>query len=212
MSEYLALLLISIDSQTALYLSLFSLLILTGFGFPLTEEIILILGGYLAYLGLTNFWATCYILVAGILAADIIGYTLGRWAGDWIYKKISRFRFARILVEKAQKYFERYGEKVVFFSRPIPNIRSVVPILAGHFRMKFSKFLIFDVIASVPWTIFLVSLSYYLGSGLDLITEVKEIKHAVFILLAIAAAVYALRTLIKNRSVSNRLGLMTDKK
>ena len=63
--------------------------------------------------------------------------------------------------------------------------------MAGHFRMNFLKFLAYDILAAVPWSFFLISLSYYLGSGLSLITEIKEIKHTIFISLGIAIIVYA---------------------
>jgi len=142
-----------------------------------------------------------YVLTLGIIAADLLGYMLGRFAGDWLSEKVSRFTVLSLLLKKAESYFEKHGEKVVLFSRPFLGVRVAVPIFAGHFKMNFAKFLIFDAIGAIPWTFFLVSISYYLGSGLDLITEVKDVKHLIIGLVALAIASYAGVKFIKTKKL-----------
>lgn len=198
MSSILSSILFSLDSKSALYIGLFLLPILAGVGLPITEEIILIIGGYLVYLEYTKFWPTIYILIAGIIVGDCIMYFLGKFAGGWISEKVSRFRFARMLLEKSKYYLERYGEGTILFSRLLPHVRCAIPFLAGHFRISFAKFILWDAIASIPWTIALVSISYYLGSGLDLITEVREIKWAIFIFIILIIGGYAVFKLLRN--------------
>ena len=193
-----AFLFLPLDSETALYLVLFAILIFSGIGLPIPEEVTLLLGGYLAYLEFVNFWAAVWVLIAGIILADIGGYLLGRFAGEWISKKFFSYQWTVSALKKAEKYFEKYGEKVVIFSRPLLGVRVAVPILAGHFRMNFAKFILFDAAAAIPWTVFLATLSYYLGSGLDLITEVRLIKHTVFILVGIVIVLYAAIKFIGN--------------
>ncbi len=185
-----------LSSAAAVYWTLFLILILSGVGLPVPEEITLLLGGYLAYLGFIDFWPAVYILFGGILAADALGYFMGRTYGERVFRKFERLPYASLVLNKGRYYFDKYGEGVVFFSRVLLGVRVAVPILAGHFRMNFTKFLFFDILASVPWTLFLVTLSYYLGSGLELIAEVREIKHIMFgIILALVTilAVQAIR-------------------
>lgn len=200
----LAFLLLPLDSRTALYIALFGILIFSGLGLPVPEEITLLVGGYLVYLGFIEFWPTVYILIAGIIIADIFGYFLGRYAGEWISSKFLRFRAAALLYEKTEWYFKRHGEKLVLFSRPLIGVRVAVPMLAGHFRMNFVKFLLFDILAAIPWTFLLVSLSYYLGSGLDLITEIREIKLFIFILVWVLVILYAARLVRKTGTPSEK--------
>lgn len=189
----LAFLLLPLDSRMALYAVLVAMLVFSTLGLPVPEEVTLLIGGYLAYLEFIGFWTTIYVLIIGILVADTVGYALGYFIGDWLYAKISRFVVVSSLLARARRLFGKYGEKVMLFSRPLLGVRVVVPIMAGHFRMNFGKFLLFDTIAAIPWAILLVSLSYYLGSGLDLITKVREIKHIFFVLLWIAIVIYAAR-------------------
>lgn len=198
MDLLLAFIWLPLDSTAALYLALFSVLILSGIGLPVPEEVTLLLGGYLAYLEFVDFRLVLYVLMAGIVAADIFGYFMGRFAGEWIYKKISFLKISEILLGKAKWYFDKHGEKVVLLSRPLLGVRVAVPVLAGHFKMNFAKFVLYDLLGAIPWTVFLVSLSYYLGSGLDLITGARELKHGIFAILALVLLVYAGVKFVKN--------------
>lgn len=187
-----------LDSIFSFYAVLAALLILAGIGLPVPEEVTLLLGGYFVYLEITQFWPTILVLIAGILIGDTFGYLMGRFAGDWVDRTIIlRSRFAANFLEKAKGYFERHGEKMVMFSRPLVGVRVVIPILSGHFRMPFMKFLVFDIIAAIPWTIFLVSLSYYVGSSLDLVTEVREIKHLFFALIGLMVILFTITRLVR---------------
>lgn len=196
------LLILPLDHRSLLYLTLFLVLIFSGLGLPVPEEVTLLIGGYLAYLDFISFWPAVYILIAGIIAADVTGYFLGRFAGEKAENYFIRYARIAKFLERARAAFTRHGEKVVIFSRPLLGVRVAVPILAGHFRMNFLKFLIYDALAAIPWTFFLVSLSYYLGSGLELITKVKEIKHAGFAAVGIAILLYAAIKFLKANTTS----------
>jgi len=66
-------------------------------------------------------------------------------------------------LNKADRWFEKYGDKSVIFGRVIPGIRELVSIPAGIFRMKVRKFLIFTFIGSCAWSVALTAIGYYLG-------------------------------------------------
>lgn len=210
MNTLLALILFPVDSPLALYATLFFVMALSGVGLPVPEEVTLVLGGYFAYLELTDFWSTLYILILGILAGDILGYSLGRFAGQWFYEIVSRFRPAELLLHKARHYFDKHGEKVLIFSRALIAVRVAVPILAGHFKMSFIKFLVYDSIAAIVWASWWVFISYYLGFGLDFLTEVREIKHYVVLGLIALIAGYALFLYYKERRKNKGVKLFPD--
>jgi membrane protein DedA with SNARE-associated domain len=179
-----------LNSEWALYVLFFGILVFSGIGLPVPEEVTLLLGGYLAYLGFIGFWQVLYVLIAGIIFADMLGYFLGRFAGDWVSGKFSRFQTSIKILENAKLYFDRHGEKMVLFSRPLVGVRVAVPILAGHFRMSFTKFLIYDALGAIPWTFALVSVSYYFGVGLDWAVEVRELKHIILSVAVLALALW----------------------
>ena len=191
---------IPLESETALYTVLFLILIISGFGVPIPEEATLLVGGYLAYLGFIDFWPTVYLLIAGIIVADSAGYFFGRFAGKFLTEKLSRFKYTSIFLDKTKNYFDKYGERMVLFTRPLLGVRVLVPILAGNFRMNFFKFFIFDALGAIPWTFFLVSASYYFGLGLDLLTEVREIKYVIMTLGIIGVLFLAARVIRKEKA------------
>ena len=185
MTTLLAFLLFPLDSPTGLYAILFAILLLSGIGLPIPEEVTLIFGGYLAYLEFIDFWTATYVLTAGIVAADVGGYLVGRFGGEYIARALTRWQPLEMLHQKVAALFARHGDKIVVMSRPLFMVRVAVPMYAGHVRMRFIKFLLLDIAAAVPWTLFLVSLSYYLGSGFNLLTEIREIKHIFFIVIGL---------------------------
>lgn len=198
MTTLLAFILFPLDSPPALYTVLFGVLVLSGVGLPIPEEVTLIIGGYLAYLEFINFWSAVYVLTAGIVAADVCGYLLGRYGGEYITRVIARWRALGALHEKVAGLFARHGDKIVLLSRPLFVVRVAVPMYAGHTKMRFTKFFLLDIAAAVPWTLFLVSLSYYLGSGFDLVTEIGEIKHIFFIVLGLAIILFTAVRFVKS--------------
>lgn len=195
--------LLPIDSSAlAIYTVLFFVQIISVFGVPIPEEITLLAGGYLAYLEFTSFWPTVFILFAGAISGDMLTYLLGRWVGDWILGKLQRFRLASIFLKKAEGYLEKHGAQVIIWCRPLWGIRSPVLMLTGHLRVNFYKFLLFDIISALPWTILLVSFSYRLGSLFDLVAEAREIKNVFLLSGALFIIMYSAIQVIKNTDSS----------
>lgn len=194
MDLLLTLILFPLNSPVALYGVLFIVLVLSAIGLPIPEEAVLVLGGYLAYLEFIDVRIVIGVLAAGIIAADISGYMMGRFAGHWLYDNIfSRISMTRKFTEKGQRAFGHFGEKVVILSRPMLGVRVAVPLLAGHFQMNLWKFVAYDITATLPWTIFVVSASYYLGSGFSLIfNAMHRVRHIIFIVLLVSIAAYIL--------------------
>lgn len=197
--DLFALILFPVLGQVAMiYLVLGLVLVLSGVGLPVPEEFTLLMGGYLAYVGYVAFWPVVYTLIVGILAADVMGYVIGRFAGNYVHKRVlCHVPFADEFLDKAKYYFHRHGDKVVLFSRPMFGVRVAVPLLAGHFRMRFVKFILWDAAAAIPWTLLLVFVSYYFSASLDVFTEIKEIKHIFFALLGLVLIGYVALRFIK---------------
>ena len=203
MNLLFAFVLFPLDSPSALALMLFLVLVLSGLGLPVPEEVTLIFGGYLAYLEFIDFWTAVYVLTAGIIAADIVGFFLGRYAMTFILRFMLRWQPITRVFQKAEVLFERYGDKIVVFSRPLAGVRVAVPIFAGYTGMRFWKFLVLDLIAAIPWTLLLVSLSYYLGPGFDLLRGLRDMKYAMLAGIALAIGVYLTVRFVQRKRKTN---------
>ncbi len=194
-----------LDHLFALYAVLFGLIFIAGFGAPIPEEITLLLAGYLAYLGFTDFLTTVAVLSMSIVVTDVVSYFLGRYAGDFLYENVlGHFELTRELLEKAKTYFDHFGEKVVLVTRPIAGVRFVVPLMAGHFRVNIKKFIAYDIIASIPYSFILISLSYYLGSVVVLIADIRIIKYIIGWAVIAGVVLWIILRYIKKRRVRMR--------
>jgi len=103
----------------------------------------------------------------GAVIFYLIALKLGR-SGLYRYLKYAKIKETRL--EKADKWFEKYGDKSVILGRLVPGIRELVSIPAGIFNMKPLKFLLFTFVGSCAWSILLTAAGYYFGvATLDLI-------------------------------------------
>jgi membrane protein DedA with SNARE-associated domain len=68
-------------------------------------------------------------------------------------------------VDKADRFFDHHGTKVVLFGRLAPGVRSVVSILAGASDMSLRRFTLYTALGSAVWNAALISIGYALGSN-----------------------------------------------
>lgn len=182
----------------ALYALFLILLAFGGTGVSLPDEAVLIFFGYLAYLEFIDLRAATIIAVLGLIMADVVGYLMGRFAGGLLMRVISRSRHAAAIAKKSEELFTRYGDKIIVLSRPLISVRVAVPMLAGHLRMPFRKFLALDALAAIPWAIGIVLASYFLGSQFDLVAGIRVAKQYLFAALGLAIIIYAGVRFIRN--------------
>ena len=141
------------------YFGIFFALLLCGLGLPLPEDIFLITAGYLTYVHGWSLYGMILFSLCGVLLGDCTIFWLGRRFG----REAADFRFFRRWmsaqrIEKTERFFERHGEKAIFFSRFLPGVRAPTYLLAGGTNFKFSHFLLLDGLAalvSVPTIVFL---------------------------------------------------------
>jgi len=134
---------------------------------PIPSEAVFPLAGYLVLQNEMSFFHVIGVGITGGCGATLgafiiylIALKLGR-AGLYKYMKFAKIKESSL--NKADRWFEKYGDKSVIFGRVIPGIRELVSIPAGIFRMKVRKFLIFTFIGSCAWSVALTAIGYYLG-------------------------------------------------
>ncbi|MFB5627874.1 MAG: DedA family protein [Nitrosarchaeum sp.] len=134
---------------------------------PIPSEVIFPLAGYSI---LKNNMDVIHVVGVGIVGG--CGATLGAFVIYLISKKLGRIGLIKYLkyvkikehsLEKADHWFEKYGDKSVLVGRLIPGIREIVSIPAGIFNMNPIKFLIFTLIGSCIWSTALTIVGYYFG-------------------------------------------------
>ncbi len=128
---------------------------------PIPSEVIMPFSGYLVWegrfsLGTVVLWGTI-----GNLIGSIIAYLIGFYGGRTLLEKYGKY----ILISgddlnRAERWFKKYGSVSVLFSRMLPLIRTFISFPAGIARMPFGKFVVYTFLGSLPWSFFL---TYYIG-------------------------------------------------
>jgi membrane protein DedA with SNARE-associated domain len=142
------------------YIAVFIALMICGAGLPLPEDITLVAGGVIAGLGYANVHAMFALAMFGVLLGDMGIFMLGHHYGD----RILKWRFvARVLTPeryaRVQDKFDRYGNRMLFFARFLPGMRTTIYLTAGTtHRVSLLRFLVIDTLAaliSVPFWVYL---------------------------------------------------------
>jgi len=135
---------------------------------PLPSEVIMPLAGWM--LVQAKGLGIAYVALAGFYGA--LGCLLGSWVAYWVGLIGGRpllERYGRYILitshelEWADRWFARYGDAIVFFSRLLPVIRTFISVPAGVARMNFWKFSFYSFVGSFPWCFGLAYGGYVLG-------------------------------------------------
>ncbi|HEX6330018.1 MAG TPA: DedA family protein [Actinomycetota bacterium] len=129
-------------------------------------ETLVIVGGFYARIGELWLPAVSAVAVAGAIIGDNIGYWIGRRFGRGFLERHGHRLFVtpeRLLA--AERYYVSHGGKTVFLGRFVPVVRSVGFILAGAARMRWRRFLAFDVAGALIWGVGHTLLGYALGAS-----------------------------------------------
>ncbi|MEW6726762.1 MAG: DedA family protein [Bacillota bacterium] len=133
---------------------------------PLPSEVILPYGGFMVSQGKLGFSMTVLAGTLGGTAGSILSYLFGLWGGRAFILQYGRFvGVSRHHLALAERWFERYGEATVFFTRLMPVIRTFISLPAGIGRMHFVKFVVYTFFGSLIWSIVLVFFGYKLGEN-----------------------------------------------
>lgn len=140
------------------------------FGFFLPGDSLLFTAGLLASQGYFNIVVLIFGLIIASILGDNVGYAFGRKIGPAIFKKEDSFFFNKKYVEKAHNFYEKYGNKTIILARFVPVVRTFAPIVAGVGAMDYKKFITYNCIGGILWSVLLTGAGFILGSiipGID---------------------------------------------
>jgi membrane protein DedA with SNARE-associated domain len=108
--------------------------------------------------------------VIGAVIGDSIGYTIGRRFGMPLFDRLGR-RFPKHFgpghVALAERLFNRWGVRAVFFGRFIALLRIFAGPLAGALKMPYPRFLAANVSGGICWAGGTTALVYFAGMAAE---------------------------------------------
>jgi membrane protein DedA with SNARE-associated domain len=100
------------------------------------------------------------LTMPGIIAAGVVGdvagasiaYAIGYFGSQELLERHGgKLHVSKARLERAHRWFDRYGAPVIFVSRLLPLIRAVFPYAAGVARMPYWRFVTMATLGSVIW-------------------------------------------------------------
>lgn len=168
------------------------------------SEIVLGYAGYLVSQGTVSLTGALVFGFIGAVGQQWILYGIGRWAGRPFFEKYGKYiKIKPKHLDIADKWFERYGNGIVFTARFVPVMRQVISVPAGIARMSFWRFTLLTGIASIPWVIAFVLLGRSLKDNWENIDDKAAPYVQPAILIAVAVLIiYVVFKIVKRRGKS----------
>jgi membrane protein DedA with SNARE-associated domain len=148
---------------------------------PAASELVMVYGGALAS-GALGYQLSflghevpsgfrSYVVVAlagtiGYLLGSIAGWAIGRYGGRPFLERRGRwFHLSHDRLERAERWFERWGDWAVLVGRVTPVARSFISIPAGVFEMPLPRYTVLTAIGSAVWAFALAGIGWALGAS-----------------------------------------------
>ncbi|MBR4694523.1 MAG: DedA family protein [Selenomonadaceae bacterium] len=158
---------------------------------PIPSELILGFAGYLVFAGQMTFGGALAAGMIGGMAGSVFAYVVGHKGGRSFVDRYGHYFFVKKShVDMAQRWFDKYGIKAVFFSRMLPVIRTFISLPAGFAHVNMKSFLVMTFAGSLPWTALILFAGMMLGESWKILMEVGHEASLLFIFACLGIGVF----------------------
>ena len=179
---------------------IFALMALSSACIPIPSEVVMLFAGF-AVADPTQSGANHHMTMTGIILAGLIGTMVGSWFAygvgrggrlELFERHGAKFHMGPAQIERADRFFQRYGEPTVLFGRMIPLVRAFVSLPAGISKMPLGRFTVFSLIGTIPWVVALAFAGHALGSDWTSVRKAFEYLDYLIVALVVVGIVYAI--------------------
>jgi membrane protein DedA with SNARE-associated domain len=177
--------------RTAGLPGIFALMAVGSACIPVPSEVVMLFAGFVVA-DKTGSGAHHHLTMVGVVLAGMIGTMVGSWVAyavgrggrlELLERHGGKIHMGPAQIERADRWFQRYGERVVLFGRLVPLIRAFVSLPAGVARMPIGRFTVLTLIGSLPWVLGLAVAGHALGG--EWTTVRKGFEYVDYALLAL---------------------------
>ncbi|WP_020471680.1 DedA family protein [Zavarzinella formosa] len=189
------------------YLSIAGMLMASGVGAPIPEEIPIATAGIMVGRvwdnpGGMHWWIMLPVCIVSVVACDSMLYYFGRRWGGWLIQR--KWVQKRVLPPdrrlKIEKNFHDYGIGILLIARLLPGIRAPVFMTAGMIRLPFRKFLLADGLYAIPGVNLIFWLAFvFADSFIAILNKLDTYRELVLIAVISYVAGFATSAVLKRR-------------
>ncbi|MBU1036783.1 DedA family protein [Patescibacteria group bacterium] len=136
-------------------------LVLTPF---LPGDSLLFVVGTLAAMGLLKVGLLFGLLFLAAVVGDTVNYWLGHFIGPKIFNKEDSRLFNKKYLERAFRFYQKYGGQTIVLARFVPFLRTFVPFVAGMARMNYWLFIVYNILGGFLWVGIFIFGGYFFGN------------------------------------------------
>jgi membrane protein DedA with SNARE-associated domain len=160
---------------------------------PLPSEVIMPFSGYLVSQGRFSLWGVSVAGALGCTLGSAVAYAAGAYGGRPFILEYGRyFLISAQELDRADRWFARYGMAATFISRLLPVIRTFISLPAGIARVPFPPFLAYAFLGSLPWSWVLAYVGMLLGEHWERVGGVLHSLDMVIVLALVAGVAWFL--------------------
>lgn len=167
------------------YIVLFLGLVLEFIALPFPGETTMAYAGYLSYAGNLNFGWLIVLAFLGTTIGMTITYFIGLKAGlPFIHRYGKWVLLSESKIEHVQKWFNKYGQGLIFIGYFIPGVRHFTGYFAGIISVPFRRFALYAYSGALFWVVLFISIGKVFGPQWNMAFHMVE-KYSVWIVGAI---------------------------
>ncbi len=149
------------------------------------------LGGAVFEPGLPAYLAIALAGTIGYTIGSVAGWAIGVYGGRPLVERYGRLlHLDEEKLERAERWFERYGDAAVFLGRITPVVRSFVAVPAGIVRMPLGRYTLLTLLGSAVWCFGLAGAGWALGANWERFHEAFRYVDYAAVAAVLALAVY----------------------
>ena len=154
-----------------------------------------LLFGYEADAGFPAYLAITLAGTVGYTLGSVAGWAIGLYGGRPLVERHGRWlHVGPERLERAERWFARWGDAAVFLGRVTPVVRSFVAIPAGVFRLRLLPYTALTLLGSAVWCFAFAGVGWALGANWEHFHDAfKYADYAIAALLVVAVAYLLLR-------------------
>jgi membrane protein DedA with SNARE-associated domain len=123
---------------------------------PIPSEATMLFAGFNVSEGNYSLWAAVLVASFANLVGSWVAYAVGYYGRVEVLEQHGKkLHIKPSHLQWADRWFEKYGDAAVFFSRMLPIIRTFISLPAGVARMPILRFSLLTFAGAVPWNLML---------------------------------------------------------
>jgi membrane-associated protein len=171
-------------------------------GFFLPGDSLLFTIGVVAGAGKLPVAGMIALFACASIMGDGIGFLLGNTLGYKLFKNPKSRIFRREYLDRTHAFYERHGGKTIVYAKFVPIIRTFAAFIAGVAKMRYTRFLIFNICGAVGWVTLMITSGYWLGNIPAIRNNFEKVVLGIIIVSLLPAGLQVLKSRKSKATVS----------